>query len=78
MSLNRAVVLLSPIFVGLSGWLVAWVANHLPGHPHLDAGELTAIFIAGATLAGSKVLLWLKGWQAHEQRGHTGGKVVKG
>jgi ABC-type transport system involved in cytochrome c biogenesis permease subunit len=65
-STNRVVILLSPIFVGLSGAVVAWIANHFPGAPKLDAGELTAVFIAGATFAAGKVALWVRGWQAHE------------
>lgn len=68
MTTNRIVIVLSPIFVGLAGWLVAWIAQHFPGHPHLDAGEVTAIFIAGAAFAAGKVALWLRGWQKHEAR----------
>lgn len=64
--MNRIVVVVSPIFVGLAGWLVAWIAQHFPGHPHLDASEVTAIFIAGAAFAAGKVALWIKGWQKHE------------
>lgn len=60
---NRVVVLLSPIFVGVAGAVVAWIARHFPGAPRLDASELTAIFIAGATFAAGKLALWLHGWQ---------------
>jgi hypothetical protein len=66
MTPNRIVILVSPLFVGLAGWVVAWIAQHFPGHPHLDAAEVTAVFIAGATLAAGKVALWLRGWQKHE------------
>jgi hypothetical protein len=68
MSLNRIVVLLSPIFVGLAGWVVTLAARYLPGHPHLDPAELTVVFIAGASWAAAHVLLWLHGWQKREQR----------
>lgn len=66
MSINRVVIVVSPIFVGIAGWLVAWIAQHFPGHPHLDASEVTAIFIAGAMFAAGKVALWIRGWQKGE------------
>jgi hypothetical protein len=68
MTPNRVVVLLSPVFVSLAGWLSQWVAANLPGAPRLDEAELTAIFIAGATWAAAHVLSWLRGWQKHEDR----------
>jgi hypothetical protein len=63
MPANRVVILLSPIFVGIAGAIVSWIANHFPGAPKLDASELTAVFIAGSTFAAGKVALWLHGWQ---------------
>lgn len=68
---NRIVVILSPIFVGLAGWVVEWCAQHLPGTPQLDKDQLAAVFIAGVVSAAAKVALWLRGWQKHEavQRG---------
>ena len=68
MSVNRVVVLLTPIFTGLAGYVAQWVAIHFPGTPGLDQGELTAIFIAGATAGLTVALHWLSGWQKHEQR----------
>lgn len=65
---NRIVVLISPVFVGLAGAIVTWISIHFPGAPHLDASELTAVFIAGSVSAAAKVALWLKGWQAHEAK----------
>lgn len=71
MTTNRIVIVLSPMFVGLAGWTATLAARYLPGHPQLDADQLTAIFLAGATFAAAKVALWLKGWQAHEARTPT-------
>lgn len=66
MTPNRIVILISPIFVGIAGWLVAWIGQHFPGHPRLDASEVTALFIAGSTFAAAKVALWIHGWQKQE------------
>ena len=70
MSLNRLVVLLTPVFAGISGWVVAWVADNFPGAPALDEGQLTAVFVAGATAALAAAYKWLEGWQKHEEREH--------
>lgn len=66
--IGRIVVLLTPVFAGVSGALVSWVANNLPGAPSLDATELTALFVAGAGLALGAVVKWLDGLQKHEAR----------
>jgi hypothetical protein len=68
MSPNRIVILCSPLFIALAGWLVQWVANNCPGAPQLDRTQLTAVFIAGATFAAAHVAQWLRGWQRHEDR----------
>lgn len=68
MPFNRIVVLLSPVYVGVAGWLVSWVAAHFPGHPHLNAADVRDLFIAGSLFAAGHVAQWLKGWQAHEKR----------
>lgn len=65
---NRIAILLSPIFVGLAGWLADLAARYMPGHPKLDSSELTIVFVAGSTWAAGHVLLWLRGWQKHEAR----------
>lgn len=66
-TINRVVVLLTPVFAGLAGSVAVWVAENFPGAPALDSGELTAIFVAGATSGLGAALSWLKGWQNHEQ-----------
>jgi hypothetical protein len=68
MTPNRIVILLSPLFIALAGWLVQWVANNFPGAPQLDKTQLTAVFLAGATFAAAHVAQWLHGWQRHELR----------
>lgn len=65
-------VILSPIFVGLAGWLTTLVARYLPGHPALDSGQLASLFIAGAAFAAAHVALWLHGWQKNEAAARAG------
>lgn len=65
--LGRIVVLITPIFVGIAGWLTQWVADHFPGAPNLDAGELSLIFVAGALAAASAVYKWLDNRGKYEQ-----------
>lgn len=65
--IGRVVVLLTPVFAGLAGALASWAAQNLPGGPVLDSGELTAVFVAGAGVATSAALTWLKGRREHER-----------
>jgi hypothetical protein len=65
--IGRVVVVLTPIFAGLAGWLATWAAAHLPGNPQLDSGEVTVIFVAGASAATSAALAWLKGRREYER-----------
>lgn len=65
---NRIVVALAPVFVAAAGWVAAEIANLLPGLPHLSPDTVTAVFIAGALFATTKILLWLHGWQLSESR----------
>jgi hypothetical protein len=63
---NRIVVFLTPlVFAPAAGWVTAWVAKNLPGVPALDTTQVTALFIAGATIAFGKAALWLHGWHIH-------------
>jgi hypothetical protein len=66
MTISRIVTLLTPIFAGLAGWVCQLAAQYLPGTPSLDEGELTAIFIAGATAAVAAAVKWLDGRSKHE------------
>jgi ribosomal protein S17E len=60
---NRVVVLLTPIvFAPAAGYVTALVAKQIPG-VHLDSGEVTGLFIAGAIAAVVKAYKWLDGWQ---------------
>jgi hypothetical protein len=68
MAANRVVAFLTPVFAGLAGYVVEWVAKHFPGTPTLDKGQLTAIFIVGASSGAAAALHWVHGWQKHEQR----------
>lgn len=63
---NRWVTVLTPVlFVPLAGAISAAVAKY--GF-NVDSGALAAVFVTGATAALAKSALWLKGWQAYEQR----------
>jgi len=65
---NRVVAIATPlIFAPLAGAVAAWTAQHAPG-VDIDAGQVEAIFIAGATIAVAKAGLWMKGWQDFEKR----------
>jgi hypothetical protein len=65
---NRVVAMLTPIvFAPLAGSIAVLAARYFPG-VDVDQGSLTAIFVAGATIAFGKAALWLKGWQDWEKR----------
>jgi hypothetical protein len=66
---NRVVALLTPlVFAPLAGAISVAAADVAPG-VNIDEGSLTAIFIAGATIAFGKAAQWTKGWQAFEHDG---------
>ena len=68
---NRAVAVLTPaVFAPLAGAISVFAAKHVPG-VDIDADQLTAVFITGATIAFGKGALWLKGWQDYEKREQT-------
>lgn|SRR5487761_37118 len=64
---NRIVIALSPMFVAASGFVLSLAVRYFPvvGHS-LSTDQITTVFIAGALLASTKILMWLHGWQAHE------------
>jgi hypothetical protein len=65
---GRVVALLTPlVFAPAAGAISVAAAKYLPG-VNVDAGQLQAIFIAGATVALGQGALWLKGWQDYEKR----------
>lgn len=65
---NRVVALLTPtVFAPLAGAIAIAAAEVVPG-TNIDETSITAIFIAGATIAFGKAAQWTKGWQAQEQR----------
>lgn len=73
---NRIVTLLTPVFAGLAGSIVVWMAENLPGAPQISEAGLTAIFVAGATSATAAAWKWLSGWQKFESLWATYGKDV--
>ena len=63
---NRAVAVLTPaVFAPLAGAISVFAAQE--ANTDIDPNQLTAIFIAGATIAFGKAALWLKGWQDFEK-----------
>jgi hypothetical protein len=63
---NRAVAVLTPaVFAPLAGAISVFAAKQ--AKMNIDPEQLTAIFIAGATIAFGKSALWLKGWQDFEK-----------
>jgi hypothetical protein len=63
---NRVVAVLTPaVFAPLAGAISVLAAD--TAGIKIGEGELTAIFIAGATIAFGKAGLWLKGWQDFEK-----------
>jgi len=65
---NRIVVLLTPVFVTLSGYASAWMAEHFPGLPQFTSAQITGFMVAGAVAGLTAAYRWLKGWEAHEAR----------
>jgi hypothetical protein len=69
---NRVVAVLTPlVFAPLAGAISVAAADLAPG-VNVDPSSLTAIFIAGATIAFGKAAQWTKGWQAWEQQSAAG------
>lgn len=69
---NRIVIALSPFFVSAAGTISALVAHYLPFlGKHLSTGELYGVFMTGSAFAAGKILMWLKGWHAHEEALNT-------
>jgi hypothetical protein len=60
-SVERTVVLLTPVFTGLAAWVTTWIATHFPGHPHVDQAAVVALTTTGAVAGASAVLKWLHG-----------------
>jgi hypothetical protein len=68
---NRTVAVLTPlVFAPLAGAISVAAAQYAPGM-NVDESSITAIFIAGATIAFGKAAQWTKGWQAQEQGGNA-------
>jgi hypothetical protein len=69
MPVNRLVAVLTPVvFAPLAAAVAGWIAQHFPGLPALDPGQLVAIEVAGFTGAVGLAAHWLHGWQKHEAR----------
>ena len=63
---NRVVAVLTPaVFAPLAGAISVFAAKK--ANMDIDANQLTALFITGATIAFGKSALWMKGWQEYEK-----------
>jgi hypothetical protein len=62
-AVERVVVLLTPLFGALAAWLVALVANNVPGSPKLSATDLTSLMLTAFVGATTLALKWLHGRQ---------------
>lgn len=72
MPVNRLVAALTPVvFAPVAAAVAGWIAQHFPGLPALDPGQLVAIEVAGFTGAVGLAAHWLHGWQKHEARSKT-------
>lgn len=71
MSLNRIVVLLTPlVFAPAAGWLTLFAAKHgitMPKDKVVTSEIEAATFVLGALIAYAKAHHWLRGWQKYEQ-----------
>lgn len=68
MTLNRLVVLLTPlVFAPAAGWAASAIAKYAPG-VDVSQDDIQKIFIAGALIALAPAAQWLHGWQKHEAR----------
>lgn len=62
MSIERVVVVLTPIFAALAAWITGLIGTHFPG-VHIDSSQIIALEIAGFTGAAAIVWKWLEGRQ---------------
>lgn len=67
-TISRVVAFMTPVFAGAAGWVTAWSAEHLPGAPQLDEGELTTFFAVGAATAAGAAVTWLNNRAKHERQ----------
>lgn len=74
--IGRVVVLLTPVFAGLSGWIATRAAEILPGMPKLEDAEMTSLFVAGALTGIGAVYKWLDNRGKYEQAAELNGQAA--
>lgn len=62
-SIERMVVLVSPLFAALAAVLTAWLTKHFPGAPKIDKTGVSSLMITAFVGAIGLVLKWLHGRQ---------------
>lgn len=70
LSIERVVVLLTPLFGAIASWIVAFIATHVPGAPHLDHTGVEGIVIAVFLGVAALVVKWLGGRQQTQAELH--------
>lgn len=66
-TIERVVAAFTPVFAAVSGWLTTVVGTNVPGVT-VPRGDVTALFVAGATAAILGAVTWLvgrSGWTRH-------------
>jgi hypothetical protein len=61
---------ITPIVVGLSAWIVPWVAENFPGAPNLDAQELSNLGVASIVAVGGVIYKWVDNKGKSERAAH--------
>lgn len=64
-TINRVVILITPVLTAVAAWLAAVIARHIPG-VKLDQTQIVSFMIAIVAVCLAGAWKWLQGWQQHE------------
>jgi hypothetical protein len=64
-TINRVVVIATPLITAFVAWLAALIAKHVPGVT-FDQTQLVSFMIAIVAVCLAMAWKWLQGWQQHE------------
>ena len=64
-TINRTVLLMTPLITVAAAWLAGLVARHVPGIK-LDQTQIVSFMIAIVAVCLAGAWKWLQGWQQHE------------
>jgi hypothetical protein len=74
---DRVLKTLQPAIAAASGGITAWVADHFPGLPPIEAGFLAGIFALGVGGAYQAINKIIDTWQARELREHEAEEAAR-